>query len=197
MKEKINKESIGVIFGGRSVEHDISIITGVQVLNALDRENYNIIPIYISKDNIWYTGESLFDIATFSNFEFESKLKVIDLSYKNKTLYEIKGKKEKRITRLDLIAIDKCGDFDYLLGIKPAFNEYIARKVRRRNKIIYISIEIFSSMILHGFTTDQGSHLRSVITAMVDPLIEVAAQTEIADILPKQEIAFGAHQIKI
>ena len=49
--------NIGVIFGGRSVEHDISIITGLQVINGLDKNKYNIVPIYLSKDNYIYCNK--------------------------------------------------------------------------------------------------------------------------------------------
>ena len=49
-------KKLGVIFGGCTVEHEVSIITAVQAMNNIDEEKYDIIPIYISKDRIWYTG---------------------------------------------------------------------------------------------------------------------------------------------
>ena len=45
MKSKIN---VGVIFGGRSVENEISVLTAIQAMEAIDTEKYEIIPIYIS-----------------------------------------------------------------------------------------------------------------------------------------------------
>lgn len=56
MKSKIN---VGVIFGGRSVENEISVLTAIQTMEAINTEKYNIIPIYISKEGRWYTGEAL------------------------------------------------------------------------------------------------------------------------------------------
>ena len=50
---------VGVIFGGESVEHEISIITAIQAMNKIDEEKYEIIPIYITKDREWYTGDML------------------------------------------------------------------------------------------------------------------------------------------
>ena len=50
------KIRVGVIFGGESVEHEISIITAIQAMNKMDEEKYEIIPIYITKDREWYTG---------------------------------------------------------------------------------------------------------------------------------------------
>ena len=56
MKSKIN---VGVIFGGRSVENEISVLTAIQAMEAIDTEKYEIIPIYISKEGKWYTGQTL------------------------------------------------------------------------------------------------------------------------------------------
>lgn len=54
-----------VVFGGESCEHDVSIVTGVQVISKLNAYLYNIIPIYIDKNGVWWTGESLKDIDNF------------------------------------------------------------------------------------------------------------------------------------
>lgn len=63
------KIKLGVIFGGDSVEHEISIITAVQAMGYIDQNKYDIIPIYISKDRIWYTGKMLMDIDVFKDFD--------------------------------------------------------------------------------------------------------------------------------
>ena len=49
-------KNIAVFFGGNSIEHDISIITGVLTLNSIDKEKYNPIPIYVSREGVFYTG---------------------------------------------------------------------------------------------------------------------------------------------
>ena len=59
--------NIAVIFGGESCEHDISIITGVQLINNMNNYLYNVIPIYINKDGEWCTGDGLKDIDNFPN----------------------------------------------------------------------------------------------------------------------------------
>lgn len=51
--------NIAVLFGGRSVEHEISIITALQLIEAIDSSRYNIIPVYISHQGKWYTGKEL------------------------------------------------------------------------------------------------------------------------------------------
>lgn len=58
---------VGVIFGGESVEHEVSIITAVQAMNYMDQKKYEIVPIYISKGRNWYTGESLREMSTYKD----------------------------------------------------------------------------------------------------------------------------------
>lgn len=61
------KINVAVMFGGRSVEHEVSIISGLQAIEALDKSKYNAIPIYISKESELYSDESLFDIETYKD----------------------------------------------------------------------------------------------------------------------------------
>ena len=51
------KIRVGVFFGGKSVEHEISVISAMQAIAALDMSKYDIIPVYISKDAKFYTGD--------------------------------------------------------------------------------------------------------------------------------------------
>lgn len=55
---------VGVAFGGRSVEHDVSIITGLQALEVLG-ERHRPVPIYIARSGRWYTGEALRDLSLY------------------------------------------------------------------------------------------------------------------------------------
>lgn len=100
MANKIRKPVVAVLFGGKSVEHDISIITGVQVLCNLDKEKFEVLPIYISKQNEWYFSETFFDINTFSQNDATKQSKKICLG-ENKNLYFIKNKKQKLFKQLD------------------------------------------------------------------------------------------------
>ena len=63
----MERENIAVIFGGRSCEHDISIITGLQVLNNINEDKYNVLPIYIDKEGIWWSGEALKNLENYKN----------------------------------------------------------------------------------------------------------------------------------
>lgn len=62
--------NIGVFFGGTSVEHEVSIITAQQAIAQLKKmTEYNIVPIYISKQNRWYTGEYLLEVEHFKDLK--------------------------------------------------------------------------------------------------------------------------------
>lgn len=63
------KIRLGVIFGGETVEHEVSIITALQAMEHINQDKYDIIPIYITKEREWYTGKMLMDIDVFRNFE--------------------------------------------------------------------------------------------------------------------------------
>ena len=63
------KTTVAVFFGGRSVEHEVSIISGIQAYAALDRAKYDVLPVYISKDNVFYTGEHMGDIDSYKNMK--------------------------------------------------------------------------------------------------------------------------------
>ncbi len=63
------KPNVGVFFGGRSVEHEVSIISGLQVVHAIDADLYCVTPVYISKTGEWYIGAKLSEIDNFKQLE--------------------------------------------------------------------------------------------------------------------------------
>lgn len=81
-------KKVGVIFGGKSVEHEVSVITGMQVIENMDKSKYEVIPIYITKEGKWLTGESLKDYNTFKNSDFkEAKEILISPNHGDNNLY--------------------------------------------------------------------------------------------------------------
>lgn len=60
------KTTVGVVFGGRSVEHDVSIVTGHQIMRAFDYNRYDIVPLYIDRDGKWFTGAPLMDLKNYA-----------------------------------------------------------------------------------------------------------------------------------
>lgn len=63
------KTNVAVFFGGRSVEHEISVISALQAINAFDKAKYNIIPVYISKQGRWYSGDNLLEIRNYRDMK--------------------------------------------------------------------------------------------------------------------------------
>jgi D-alanine-D-alanine ligase len=59
--EMTKKKNIAVLFGGRSVEHEISVITALQLINVLDVTQYEPIPVYIAQSGRWYVGDRLLE----------------------------------------------------------------------------------------------------------------------------------------
>ena len=63
------KITVGVIFGGRSVENEISVITANQTIEAMDPSRYEVVPIYIAKNGKWYSGPELLDVANYRDMQ--------------------------------------------------------------------------------------------------------------------------------
>lgn len=63
----MNKSSVVVAFGGISPEHEVSVLTGMQALSALEDSAYDTQPLYISKSGRWYTGEALRDLKNYED----------------------------------------------------------------------------------------------------------------------------------
>ena len=69
----MSKIQLGVIFGSRSCEREVAIISAVQLMNNVDTDKYDVIPVYISEQGMWYTGEALRKIETYKNFNPDAK----------------------------------------------------------------------------------------------------------------------------
>lgn len=98
---------IGVFFGGRSPEHDVSIITGELILSELRNLGYHVVPVYIDKKGRWFSNEKIGHLKFFTDGNFESELDrmqmlAIELDTQNNALVLInRGFMKKKIV-LDL-----------------------------------------------------------------------------------------------
>ena len=61
------KLRVAVLFGGKSTEHEISIISAIQAMGFMNREKYEVIPVYISKNSDYYVGDSIGTIEEYTN----------------------------------------------------------------------------------------------------------------------------------
>lgn len=98
------KIKVGVIFGGETVEHEVSIISAVQAMEHMNKEKYDIIPIYIAKDRTWYTGKMFLDIDVYRNFEDLKKYANKCMLVKKKDRFVLQ--KTTGILRRDITDID-------------------------------------------------------------------------------------------
>jgi D-alanine-D-alanine ligase len=82
------KIKLGIFFGGKSVEHEISVITMSQAISAINPDKYEIVPIYISKEGIMYTGDDLLDLYAYKDMDV-----LLKRSYKVAVVNDGKGVK--------------------------------------------------------------------------------------------------------
>ena len=80
------KIKVGVLFGGKTVEHEISIISAIQAMGYLDRSKYDVIPIYITKNNEFYVGEAVGKIESYTDINslIKNSQRVIMVQDENK-----------------------------------------------------------------------------------------------------------------
>ena len=99
------KLNVGVIFGGKSVEHEVSIITAIQAMNHIDTDKYEIIPIYITKDLVWYSSGCLKYIDSFNNYNLIEKYatKVNLVNKKGRFILQTTGLLKREYTELHLV----------------------------------------------------------------------------------------------
>ena len=83
---------VAVLFGGKSCENEISVLTGVFVLNLLDREKYVPVPVYIHTDGGMYTSAKMTDLNVFKKKEFSSFEQIF---FDGGTMYAFNGAKTK------------------------------------------------------------------------------------------------------
>lgn len=87
------KLNIGVIFGGKSLEHELSILTAIQTMDNIDKERYEVVPIYITKDLTIYSGGMLRYIDSYKDFNLIKKYatKVNLINKKGKFILQTAG----------------------------------------------------------------------------------------------------------
>lgn len=103
--------NIGVIYGSRTCEHDVSIISALQAAQALDKKNYTVTYIYIGRDGTWYTGEALADVKFYEHFDPAKVMRVLPAGENSKlALYHLPEKKKlfggaaaERVALLDVV----------------------------------------------------------------------------------------------
>ncbi len=94
------KKVIGVVFGGKSVEHEISIISALQAIENMDGKKYDIVPIYIDKKGTWFSDDRFLTIDVFKNMDnFTKKFKPVNLVKKTNNEFYLKNTKSSLFTK--------------------------------------------------------------------------------------------------
>lgn len=98
------KIKLGVIFGGVSVEHEVSVISAIQAMKNIDSNRYDVIAIYIDKDGEWYTGEMLKDIKIYSDMDLLKRYanQVVLYNREGRFVLQSKGFLKREIGELDI-----------------------------------------------------------------------------------------------
>jgi len=99
------KLKIGVIFGGKSLEHELSIITALQAMDNIDTDKYEVIPIYVTKDLVWYSSGCLRYVDSFNNFNLIERYatKVNLINKKGRYVLQTAGFIKRELTELHLV----------------------------------------------------------------------------------------------
>lgn len=90
------KIKIGVLFGGKSVEHEVSIISAIQAIRYINKDKYDVVPIYVTKNNEMYVGEDIGNIEKYKNIKelLKNSQRVVLLSNNDKLeIYKFPFKK--------------------------------------------------------------------------------------------------------
>ena len=97
MNENIKKTIIGVFFGSRNPEHEVSIITGQLIISELKKLGYAVVPVYIDKKGRMLSGDELGSLKYFTDQNLENKLEKLSPQFieasadKNKLIFKSKG----------------------------------------------------------------------------------------------------------
>lgn len=136
------KTNVAVFYGCRSVEHEVSIISAVQAMRSIDREKYDITPVYVTKDGEMYTGDGLFEIENYRNLpELLKNSKKVNFARENGNVFmkfENGGLFSKKSVQIDVafpvVHGTNCED-----GTIQGFLEFLG--------IPYVGCDIISSAV--------------------------------------------------
>lgn len=99
------KLKIGVIFGGKSLEHEMSILTALQAMDNIDTDKYEVVPIYITKDLVWYSSGCLRCIDSFNNYNLIERYatKVNLINKEGRFILQTSGLIKRELAELHLV----------------------------------------------------------------------------------------------
>lgn len=168
------KINLAVVFGGKSVEHEVSVISAVQAMYSLSEEKYNVIPLYMTKKNEFYTGEALKDIDEFKNIpSLLSKCKRVVFTNNNEETfieyYPSKKFGSNVASRIDVVlpivhgtnVEDGClqGFFE-TLGVPYAGCDVISSAIGMDKYVMKVMLKEAGVSVLPGFCFNVKDYIR-------------------------------------
>lgn len=143
--------NVALIFGGESAEHEVSIITAMQILNGYTKEEFNLIPLFLSKNNTWFLGERGLTPKDYINPENNKALKKVEFVFGCNAFKIVKSKKQplhfdcailathggagengELISLLNFVKIKVAGDY---LGQALGYDKIMAKMICQSQKI--------------------------------------------------------------
>ena len=100
------KIRVGVLYGGKATEHEVSVITAVQAMSFLNKEKYDVIPMYLTKENELYTGAALKEMDVYRDEELLKRYCKNVVCYGNNGILVLQNKKglfKKTIAEVDIV----------------------------------------------------------------------------------------------
>lgn len=100
------KIRVGVLYGGKTTEHEVSIITAVQAMGFLNKDKYEVIPMYLTKENEMYTGEPLKEMDVYKEPELLKRYCKNVVCYGKNGVLVLQNKKgilKKTIKEVDIV----------------------------------------------------------------------------------------------
>ena len=70
----MKKIKVAVVFGSKSVEHEVSVVTAMQIMENLDKSKYEIIPVYIDKSGRWWSGKALKRLENYKDLVLKNRI---------------------------------------------------------------------------------------------------------------------------
>ncbi|MCB1531794.1 MAG: D-alanine--D-alanine ligase [Alphaproteobacteria bacterium] len=102
-----NKKRVAVLFGGRSPEHDVSVVSGLQILGAIDQTRYEAFPVYVTADGEWLVGDVLRERANYMlSAESRKKTMAVTLDMSASKIGRLLPKKSGLFSKGDPIEFD-------------------------------------------------------------------------------------------
>ena len=112
------KLKIAVIFGSRTCEHDVSVISGMQAAGALDTNEFDVERVYISREGDWFVGDALKDMKFYQNPDFSRLTKVVPAAGRQKLILNKADFKAKLFGKEN----QTYGEYDVVMPVMHGMN---------------------------------------------------------------------------